>query len=257
MPFPYFIRKLFQNDGAGEHLRTDIGALSYDAQTLTDAQKQQVLNNLAGLFLKLSGGHITGDVVIDGNVQGGAFIAQLRVKQDASSPVTGYINATYRSDSKSLDIYSHNSSGTGNYGGIIYMYASDAPTDPGLIQLFAYNDTPGGSNSRLTVYPEGWLTFNSKNVEVVEQSGSNYVRYANGLQICFGALDFASNGWSAYFTLPVPFKDTNYAVTAMGDTRALLGAEPVETSRFKAAAGNPNGSNMAFSGNYLAVGYWK
>ena len=257
MALPWLFRKLFQNDGAGKHLRADIGALSYDAQTLTDAQKQQVLKNLAGLFLKLSGGHVTGDVVIDGNVQGGAFIAQLYVKQDVNSPVTGYISATHRSDLKSLDIYSRNSSGTGNYGGIIYMHASDAPSNPGLIQLFAYNDTPGGSNSRLTLYPGGSLTLNSKPVEVVEQSGANYVRYANGLQICFGALNFASNGWSAYFTLPVPFKDTNYAVMAMGDSRALLGAEPVETSRFKAAASNPNGSNMAFSGNYLAVGFWK
>ena len=254
MALPWLFRKLFQNDGAGEHLRTDIGALSYDAQTLTDAQKQQVVKNLAGLLLKLSGGHVTGDVVIDGNVQGGAFVAQLRVKQDASSPVTGYINATHRSDSKSLDIYSRNSSGTGNYGGIIHMHASDAPSNPGLIQLFAYNDTPGGASSRLTVYPEGQLVFNNKNVEVVEQSGANYVRYANGLQICWGSA--TGGAWHAV-SLPVPFKDTSYAVMAMGDTRLYNGAQPYTTTQIKVGSSSTAGNATWDVGRWLAIGFWK
>ena len=255
MALPYLFRKLFQNAGAGEHLRTDIGALSYDAQTLTDAQKQQVLDNLAGLFLKLSGGRVTGDVVIDGDVQGGAFVAQLRVKQDASSPVTGYINATYRSDSKSLNIYSRNTSGTGNYGGIIYMHASDAPSNPGLIQLFAYNDTSGGSNSRLTLYPGGSLTLNNKPVEVVEQSGSNYVRYANGLQICWGS--DTGGAWHVV-SLPVPFKDTSYAVMTMGDSRLYVGAEAYSTTQIKLGSGSANSANQRYdAGRWLAIGFWR
>ena len=211
------------------------------AQVLTSEETLQVQKNIGGPFLLRTNG---------------ISVGKLSFRQSYSLPITGYINPTHRSDSKSLGIYSINSSGTGTYGGIVYLHSSDHPSTPGVIELLAYNDTPGGANSRLTLWPDGRLNQSGKEVEVIESIGTSYVRYKNGLQICFGALKF-TNGWSTYFTLPVPFKDTNYAVTAMGTNRALLGTEPVETSRFKAAASNPSGADLAFNGNYLAVGFWR
>ena len=49
MPFPYFIRKLFQNDGAGDLLNKGIIPPSYvdtAAQTFTDEQKKQARTNI-------------------------------------------------------------------------------------------------------------------------------------------------------------------------------------------------------------------
>lgn len=49
MPFPYFIRKLFQNDGAGDLLNKEIIPPSYvdtAAQTFTDEQKKQARTNI-------------------------------------------------------------------------------------------------------------------------------------------------------------------------------------------------------------------
>ena len=72
MPFPYFARKLFQNDGAGDILNKEIipqltadyvsGVLKTTVQSLSDAEKMQVVKNLAGTFLPLSGGTLTGDI---------------------------------------------------------------------------------------------------------------------------------------------------------------------------------------------------
>lgn len=256
MPFPYFIRKLFQNDGAGEHLRTDIGALSYDAQTLTAAQKQQVLANLAGTFLRLTGGKITGTLIVSNALNIGKYTGSFKLAANVSSPISGFIDPVYRDDARYVCFYSKNASGTGNSGGRLYAYGSDDPANAGNVELFAHDDVTANKYSRLVLKPDGSVTINSKYVDSVDSRGDNYVRYSTGLQICFGSLKF-TGGWNTYFTLPVPFKDTNYAVTAMGEDRALLGTEPVETSRFTAAASNPSGANLTFNGNYLAVGFWR
>ena len=77
MPFPYLFRKLFQNDGAGELLNKEIipqltaddvsDVLKTTVQSLSVDEKAQIVKNLAGTFLPLSGGVLTGDLNLNGN----------------------------------------------------------------------------------------------------------------------------------------------------------------------------------------------
>lgn len=76
MPFPYFARKLFQNGGAGNLLNKEIiplltadyvsDVLKTTVQSLSADEKAQVVKNLAGTFLPLSGGTLTGDLNLSG-----------------------------------------------------------------------------------------------------------------------------------------------------------------------------------------------
>ncbi len=77
MALPKLMQDIFENGGVGPNFRkdklptieeTDVPAtlLRSTAQTLTDAEKTQVLKNLMGTFLPLSGGTLTGNVNLDG-----------------------------------------------------------------------------------------------------------------------------------------------------------------------------------------------
>lgn len=114
------------------------------------------------------------------------------------------------------------------------------------------------------------------NVSDIVESGSNYIRYANGVQICWGVIQKYTITWSDHeldYTLPKPFKDTNYTVqtTAKGVGEDFIHVEvkPTNNSYFHCSfiplVTYSNGTVKAIWGDfpnpfdslYLAVGYWK
>ena len=48
-------------------------------------------------------------------------------------------------------------------------------------------------------------------MDLIEEIGENFVRYANGIQICFFEIQGQGSGWEMV-SLPRPFVDTNYRV---------------------------------------------
>lgn len=89
----------------------------------------------------------------------------------------------------------------------------------------------------------------------VVASGDGYIRYNNGLQICYGEFTISST-WKDV-TLPVPFKDTSYSVCIMGDFRLLWGAGAKSTSAFEAACTDVHGEEYTIPCKYIAIGQWK
>ena len=74
--------------------------------------------------------------------------------------------------------------------------------------------------------------------------GSNYVRFGNGLQICWGV------GGAGNVTLPAPFANTNYQVTTSqvgGGHTYNCGTENYTTTSFNIAS---------YQSHWVAIGYW-
>ena len=88
----------------------------------------------------------------------------------------------------------------------------------------------------------------------ISASGTYYIRFANGTQICWGLASY-NNVTSANITLPVPFANTYYQVLCCdtGDGRFPLGANAVATTYFTVYL--PPAATVGF--NYIAIGSWK
>ena len=114
------------------------------------------------------------------------------------------------------------------------------------------------------------------NVSDIVESGPGYIRYANGVQICWGQIQKWTLTWADHqsnHNLPKPFKDTNYTVqtTAKGTGEDFLHVEvePTDISYFHCSFipfnTYSNGTIKAIWGDYqqsynslyLAIGYWK
>ena len=156
------------------------------------------------------------------------------------------------------------SSGTYLYGetasnsSLLVVYTNDSGEG---FRLIAGN---GSTTKPLDGKPNGTLMWDNKNIERVESSGTNYIRYTNGLQICWNAgMNFDTNGTD--IVLPVPFKDANYAVnvTTRGLTTSTNIALPKVTTKsntgfvIMAVATSNISSFTGGTADYIAIGLWK
>ncbi len=91
----------------------------------------------------------------------------------------------------------------------------------------------------------------------VTASGSNYVRFGNGTQICWGITNCKSKETTASFS--VAFNNTSYAVTIMGnygswaDTYWITGSHTTTSFAIKASGGSAGDRPI----NWIAIGTWK
>ena len=119
----------------------------------------------------------------------------------------------------------------------------------------------------------GDLTYNGHIIDTIEEQGDEYIRYSNGLQICWGTLtwqDTCSNGWgSLYETGPktgsyarsfvaVPFVQ---ALGAIGAFSAIMEINAVPstttTPTFYLCRGAPVTEQTTCIVKYMAIGLWK
>lgn len=104
----------------------------------------------------------------------------------------------------------------------------------------------------------------SGDVRDIAEAGEGYIRFTNGLQICWGYITVGTS-CDATVTLPVPFKDWNWSVTAscLGTYETGNGAYTIKiasiasTSSFYCATwfNHELGGNQTW--HYQAIGYWK
>lgn len=95
-------------------------------------------------------------------------------------------------------------------------------------------------------------TVGGNEVDTIEAQGTNYIRYSNGIQICWG--DFI--GRNTTVTLPMAFSNTNYVVVAgvshNGQTNYGVSVDIRSNTTFYSYMSD---SNRQCS--YIAIGYWK
>ena len=103
----------------------------------------------------------------------------------------------------------------------------------------------------------GNMTFNSHIVDTIEEQGDGYIRYTNGLQVCFKQY-IAKKNSDTPITLPKPFINTNY-ISALTN---YSGAGPVcaiSSYNSKTITGftivNIHGSDVYV--DVMSIGRWK
>ena len=198
-------------------------------QKNNDEKMQYLANN----YLPLSGGTLTGVLK------------------------TGY----YISQSADDGRLSLNGGSNNDSGAYLNLYGKSHATEVGSFSLTAYDGT-----TRCGLYgkKDGTLTWDGKNVERVNSVGTNYIRYENGIQICWKS-GAAFDTDDTPITLPVPFKDTTYAVSAIGkglSTSTNISLPKIvgkTTTDFTIKGTSTNGITTFAGGtvDYVAVGYWK
>ena len=198
-------------------------ALSFIEQSLTPEQKAQVVQNLEGTFLPLAGGTMGGDIVLSGSSS---------IKHDNSNSNTTILGANRFEN-----------------GASISLYGKDDSSLPGVFVLSAKDGTTGKA---FVGKADGSLTWNTLNVDVVNAIGGNYIRYENGLQICWGTViaDTAGKDWA----FPVPYKDTNYVafITPRGtSTNVISVCDPTSTTKITVY------NSVNYGVSVGVIGLWK
>lgn len=185
-------------------------------------------------------GDLTGDVTgtASGNLplSGGTMTGTITASSDAMQS---------DSNDSSLFIYGGNGSGNGAY---IIVCGKDEANYPGGFLLRAHDGT---NSSYLIGRPNATLTWNAKEVERVNASGSSYIRYESGLQICWGSASSVTSSGKAV-TYPAAFS-ANPALVVSSQTAN----NTWWTDRTTTGATLKINSTSGYSVYYIAIGYWK
>lgn len=124
----------------------------------------------------------------------------------------------------------------------------------------------GNDSADLVLDPSGSATWNGKELERINAQGTNYIRYENGIQICWGKtsdLSSTNADVDTDITLPVAFKDSDYCVSLMsywlsgGWNNHTIMVSYKTTTSMKAYLRNLNNTAYNFYFMWIAIGYWK
>ena len=138
-----------------------------------------------------------------------------------------------------------------SYAGQFYLRAS---TKSGL------NDTSHPSVN-LIGSPDGRLVWDNKEIERVNSSGSNYIRYESGLQICWGETQDITASGNYTITYPVSFVSTSNIIVTIG--RWWVASSTEDYYLHDSTATNIILTTIGVVGSgahkyiYIAIGRWK
>ena len=147
---------------------------------------------------------------------------------------------------------------TGNTGACLRLYSNNDPSTSGYFYLST------GDGKHLIGSTLGNLMWNGKEVERVNTIGENYIRYENGLQICWGWVNIPANSKSTEVLLPLPYKDAGHvpmgicADTTNGHNINVCTATLDQANKFTImCASTDNGYNWDRGCYWLDIGRWK
>lgn len=227
--------------------------------TVDIAQAVVDTGSLDSRYLQLSGGTVTGNLTVDGTLTGTAS-GNLPL---SGGTMTGNIfnsSASFFTIGKASSVLNQGVRfwGGGGFenGASLYLYGK-SHTNAGQFMLYAHD----GTASRVLIgTPAGSLTWLGKEVERVNSIGSNYIRYENGIQICWGGTPAITTATTATLNLPVAFVNDGYKVVIGRWWVASAGEEyyihDSTTTNFKLTTiGSVGGGSHSYM--YIAIGKWK
>lgn len=198
-------------------------------QKNNDEKMQYLANN----YLPLSGGTMTGNIRSSSN-----DIFVLR-KTDNLYGIQLWSGTAYN-DGASISLY-----GKGH-------------SQAGVFNIGAYGEN---ISSLLHGEPNGTLTWGGKNVERANASGTNYIRYEIGLQICWGEMSVAGTAVTdGTVTFPQPFATASSYQIATSRTWAYQPEDyfiktASATGFTWSTSGTVSSNNHGY--RYIAIGFWK
>lgn len=109
--------------------------------------------------------------------------------------------------------------------------------------------------------PGGDLWWGPTRVTSLQSVGGNWVRYSDGLQLCWGGILIPANSFNAVVNLPVPYANSGYIVTAIYTDSYTAPSVSVAVGNktpnaFSTAAANPQYSWNRFC-EWITIGFWK
>ena len=151
-------------------------------------------------------------------------------------------------------------------GASLQLFGRENSTYPGRFYLRASNKTgqsdsdASHNNVDLVGRPDGTLQWDGKDVERVHASGTGYIQYTSGLQICWGATSTITSATTVTCNFGAAFKDTNYRVAIgrywVSATAEQYYIQDFATTGFKLTTiGTVGGGGHSYQ--YIAVGLWK
>ena len=254
MALPYLFRKLFQDGGAGDFLNKEIippltaddvsNVLKTTVQSLSDAEKAQIVTNLAGTFLPLTGGKLTGHLRAFGGL-------------DARDSGTG-----------SQVLISANPADTISARGGAQLFLYGATTKINKPGSFLLSANGADGDASLVGLPSGVLTWNGKAVMLAAatagESGSAtwYKKFEDGFIMQGGYVRVNAGVGSHYgdtvsITFPIPFTSTPpVTIHSGGGYVAAAGFESRSSTGYKAKFLNGSGSTQTLTDfSWFACGY--
>lgn len=142
-----------------------------------------------------------------------------------------------------------------------FLAIGGGATDGSFLVLYGKDSTDGAfelraNNGSVTKYfigqVDGTLAWDGKNIDVIEEQGDGYIRYSNGLQICWGSGYAENSGPGATNVFPKPFIDNSYTLSIAPGQFAYfsLGTKTASSFVVYASADTP-------ALDYIAIGRWK
>ena len=207
-----------------------LNALSYVAQTLTAGQKAQIVQNLVGTFLPLSGGELSGAL-------------KFLLGEVADNSGVSYEELIVRALKDGVE------------GAALVLSTASSPANPGSVQLRTKLSS-GEDGPILACSSTGAIEWNRKPVELVNSSSTSYVRFESGIQICWG-ISSDTSATVITITTPAPFTNQSFAKVAIpmwSDVATLpaVAVTDVSTTSFKVWKTRAEALTP-----WIAVGRWK
>lgn len=133
--------------------------------------------------------------------------------------------------------------------------------EPEMKGSFALSAITSEQEMWLIGKPDGDLVWGIEKVLTISEGGSSWLRYSNGLQICWGTAKIGASYINATVTLPMPFAHEGYfaGTSSIGTDSAptvstATGAKT--TTTFVIAAATPEYSWDRWI-DWVAIGMWK
>lgn len=136
-------------------------------------------------------------------------------------------------------------------GAILSLRGKGYQSREGFFELYADD---GVNMSFLVGKPNGTLTWNDKNIDVIEEQGDGYIRYSNGLQICWGAISAQSQSGSTAVSFPKSFVSNNVYITVSVSNTNTMYVNVAEVGQSWVSFFNNNGNGTV---TWHAIGKWK
>ena len=185
-----------------------------------------MVKQVADKYLPLSGGTMNGGIKYGSN----AF----RITGNATNGEITIFSGSEYTEGACLFLCGKDSSGNGKFA------------------LTANNDNMERVLRGLT---NGSLTWDEKEIERIEAKGTNYIRYSNGLQICWsGEIVITADG-NYQWNYPLPFVDyRKYSASLIDNNNAIrVNGRSASNLQIKVTGlANPKASYAA-----IAIGMWK
>lgn len=132
----------------------------------------------------------------------------------------------------------------------IVIRGQDSSYNPGGVEISA---SKGGEQSQFVLTPSGSCKFNGKDVELVDSIGDNFIRYSNGIQICWGYVSIGGYSTKSV-TFPKAFATTPCIhLTGNGFGVDLIRFGNQSGTSFNMVTSSFDGSTICYS----AIGKWK